>query len=93
MVEGDEFEGDEAKAAAHAQKHGVAFEEARSVFRDPFAIELLDDREADGEDRFILIGMTAALVVVYTGRNDREPIISARKAEPDERSFYHQQNT
>jgi uncharacterized DUF497 family protein len=90
----DEFEWDDAKAAANAQKHGVTFEEARGVFRDPFAIELLDDREAYDEDRFILIGMTAArvLVVVYTTRDDRNRIISARKAEPNERRFYHEQN-
>jgi hypothetical protein len=90
----NEFEWDDAKAAANAQKHGVIFEEARGVFRDPFAIELLDDREAYDEDRFILIGMTAArvLVVVYTTRDDRNRIISARKAEPNERRFYHEQN-
>lgn len=93
-MDDDEFERDDAKAAANAQKQGVTFEEARSVFRDPFAIELLDDREAYGEDRFILIGMTAArvLVVVYTARDDRNRIISARKAEPNERRFYHEQN-
>ncbi len=90
----DEFEWDDAKAAANAQKHGVTFEEARTVFRDPLAIELVDDREEYGEDRFILIGMSAArvLVVVYTTRNDRNRIISARKAEPNERRVYHEQD-
>ena len=39
----DEFEWDDDKAAANAEKHGVTFEQARTVFRDPFAIELLDD--------------------------------------------------
>lgn len=94
-MEDNEYEWDDAKAAANAQKHSVTFEEARGVFRDPFAIELLDDREAYDEDRFILIGMTAArvLVVVYTTRDDRNRIISARKAEPNERRFYHEQST
>jgi len=54
----EEFEWDDDKAAANARKHGVTFEEARGVFRDPWAIELVDDREAYGEDRFVLIGMT-----------------------------------
>ncbi len=93
MIE-DDFEWDDEKAAANAEKHGVTFTEARSVFRDPFAIELLDDREDHNEDRYILIGMSTAsvLVVVYTERNDRNRIISARKAEPNERRFYHEQN-
>ena len=90
----DEFEWDDDKAAANAEKHGVTFEQARSVFRDPFAIELLDDREDYSEDRYILIGMSAAsvLVVVHAQREDRSRIISARNAEPNERRFYHDQN-
>jgi uncharacterized protein len=94
MIDGD-FEWDDDKAATNAAKHGVTFEEARGVFVDPFAIELEDDREEYGEDRFILIGMTAArvLVVVYTQRDERNRIISARKALANERRFYHEQNS
>lgn len=89
-----EFEWDDGKAAANARKHGVTFEEARDVFRDPLAIELLDDREAYGEDRFVLIGMTQSrvLVVVYVLREQRNRIISARRAEPNERRAYHEQD-
>ena len=85
---------DDDKANANAEKHGVTFEQARSVFRDPLAIELLDDREDYSEDRYILIGLSAAsvLVVVHTQREDRSRIISARKAEPNEHRFYHDQN-
>jgi uncharacterized DUF497 family protein len=90
----EEFEWDDDKAAANARKHGVTFEEARAVFRDPLAIELVDDREAYGEDRFVLIGMTQArvLVVVYVLREQRNRIISARKAEPNERRADHEQD-
>ena len=90
----EEFEWDDEKAARNAEKHGVTFDQASSVFRDPFAVELLDDREDYGEDRYILIGMSATgvLVVVYVDRNERNRIISARKAEPNERRFYHEQN-
>ena len=90
----DEFEWDDNKATSNARKHGITFEEARFVFRDPFAIELLDDREDYSEDRYILIGMSAAdvLTVVYTERGTRNRIISARKAEPNERRFYHDEN-
>jgi len=90
----EEFEWDDFKAAANARKHGVTFEEARGVFRDPLAIEFVDDREAYGEDRFVLIGMTQSrvLVVVYVLREQRNRIISARKAEPNERRAYHEQD-
>ena len=62
------------------------------MFRDAFAIELLDDREDYGEVRLILIGMAAErmLVVVYTIRDEKVRIISAREAEANERRFYHE---
>jgi len=41
----ESFEWDEAKAAENYAKHGVSFETAIKVFRDPFAIERLDDRQ------------------------------------------------
>ena len=89
-----QFDWDPKKAAENVKKHGVTFEEARDVFRDPLAIELLDDREAYGEDRFVLIGMTRSrvLVVVYVLREQRNRIISARRAEPNERRAYHEQD-
>lgn len=90
----EDFEWDDEKATSNAEKHGVTFEQALSVFSDPFAIELLDDRENYNEDRYILIGMAAVtlLVIVYTERNDKNRIISARRAEANERRFYHEQN-
>lgn len=90
----DEFEWDDDKAVSNIRKHGVTFEEALAVFRDPFAIELLDDRQHYDEERFILIGMSTnnLLVVVHTEREDRTRIISARKAEPNEQRFYHAEN-
>ena len=93
-MEDEHFEWDDDKAASNAAKHDVTFGQARSVFGDPFAIELQDDRDDYGEDRYILIGMTrvALLVVVFAERDGRNRIISARKAEPNERRFYHEQN-
>jgi uncharacterized DUF497 family protein len=54
----------------------------RSAFKDPFAIERLDDREDYGEDRYILIGTTEGevLTVVYIERDALFRIISARQA-------------
>jgi uncharacterized protein len=89
------YQWDDAKAASNYAKHGVTFEAARDVFKDPFAIEFIDDREDYGEDRFILIGMAGQrlLAVVYTMRDERIRLISARGAEPFEQRQYHEQNS
>ena len=89
------FQWDDDKAALNYAKHGVRFEAARDVFKDPFAIEEIDDRENYGEERFILIGTASSrlLVVVYTMRGETTRIISARGAEPYEQRQYHEQNS
>src|ERR1700690_4149229 len=78
-----EFEWNNAKAEANFRRHGVSFELARTVFKDPFAIERLDDREDYGEERFVIIGMAAGSVVLFVAHSEREGrmrIISARRA-------------
>jgi uncharacterized DUF497 family protein len=50
------FDWHEAKAAANLRNHGVSFELASTVFRDPFAIERVDDRHDYGEQRFVIVG-------------------------------------
>lgn len=67
----DDFEWDKAKAAQNQVDHGVSFEAAKRVFKDPFATERLDDRADYGEDRYSIIGMVdgRVLCVVYTLRN------------------------
>jgi uncharacterized DUF497 family protein len=88
------FEWDESKAAKNYAAHGVSFEAAQSIFKDPFAIEWLDDREPYGEDRFVIIGMAEGrlLYVAYTMRGDVIRIISARGAESYERRRYLEEN-
>ena len=90
----ESFEWDEAKAAENYVKHGVSFETAIKVFGDPFGIERLDDREDYGEERFILIGTAeeAVITVVYTERNGRFRIISARRATRHEQDDYFVEN-
>lgn len=91
----DGFEWDENKAAENCAKHGVSFEMATKVFKDPFAIERLDDREGYGEDQFILTGSAegAVLTIVYTERDDRIQIISARHATRYEQDDYFVENS
>ena len=87
----DDFEWDQAKAAANYKKHGVRFEHAVLAFEDPFALVELDESEEYGEDRFLLTGRATGgiLVVVYTERGERVRIISAREATEYERRNYY----
>lgn len=88
-----EFEWNPAKAKANLKKHGVAFEEARSVFYDEFAIQFFDEENSESEDRFLMLGLSnesKTLVVSHCERNEGGTIriISARKATPSERKYY-----
>jgi uncharacterized protein len=84
-----EFDWDENKNQKNKEKHKVNFEEAKTVFDDPDAIEL--EASHNGEYRIIRIGKTATkfiLFVVYTLRGLVVRLISARQANKDERNLY-----
>ena len=87
------FEWDKAKSRTNLKKHGVSFEEARSVFFDEYAVQFFDEENSPEEDRFILLGMSShsrVLVICHCERAGGSVIriISARKATTIERSFY-----
>jgi uncharacterized DUF497 family protein len=86
-----DFEWDARKAASNLKKHGVSFEQATIAFDDAFALIEQDDGEDYGEDRFTLIGraLDGILTVVYTERDGRNRIISAREADEYERRNYY----
>jgi uncharacterized protein len=94
FMQDHDFEWDDVKAKLNFAKHGVHFKTARDVFRDPFAVEEIDDREDYGEDRFTIVGMgrERLLFVAYTMRGEAVRIISARGAEPNEERDYYEQN-
>ena len=84
-----DYEWDKSKAQANLRKQGIDFADAVIVLEDDQALTLEDD-DPD-EDRFITIGIDALgriLVVVYTFRDERIRIISARKAAARERKQY-----
>ena len=91
-----EFEWDDEKARTNRRKHGVDFNEAKSCFRDVFAVESFDVDHSLAEDRFVIIGMSEQdrlLVVAFTLRDYRTiRIISAREARKQERLDYEKQN-
>ena len=77
------FEWDEEKAKTNLKKHGIGFEEATTVFIDPFSIAIPDPDHSVDERRYIEIGNSdkgRALVVVYTERSSNIRVISCRKA-------------
>ena len=87
-----EFGWNKAKADANLRKHRISFEEACTVFCDDFAVQFFDTDHSDGEDRFLLLGMSSAaqlLLVSHCERSDGAiRIISARHATKKESAFY-----
>ena len=87
------FEWESRKATANVKKHGITYEEAKSVFYDDHA-KLLDDPEhSDEEERFVLLGLShtlRALLVCHCYRSEGNiiRIISARKATSKESKDY-----
>jgi uncharacterized protein len=94
MGHGLVFTWDPRKAQDNLRKHGVSFEEARSVFLDDSA-KLLDDPDHSAEeDRFVMLGLSGklrVLVVCHCYKQDDQVIriISARKATSAESTLYH----
>ena len=87
------FEWDKEKDRENRLKHGVSFEEARTVFFDERAVEFYDDEHSGTEDRFLMLGLSAKLRILMVchclrERGDVIRIISARKATKNEQSYY-----
>lgn len=89
------FEWDEEKANENLRKHKYSFEEAKTVFNDPFSMTILDPQHSVRENRYIDIGRSSKgriLVVIYTERKSNIRIISCRKATKSERRVYEEDN-
>jgi len=87
-----EFEWDDLKAESNARKHGVSFEEARTVFDDPLA-RIFEDDDAVSERREIIIGHSddrRLLVVCFVENEPAVRLISARPATRRERQDYEE---
>ena len=87
------FEWEASKAASNIQKHGVTFEEARTVFFDERARLINDPDHSESEERFILLGFSSSLRVIvvchcYRSEGNVIRIISARKATATEKKAY-----
>ena len=87
------FEWDDRKNAANRRKHGVSFDEARTVFFDEDAMEFPDPDHVEDDDRFLMLGISLRPRILVVCHCYREPtsvirIISARKATRKERGVY-----
>lgn len=90
-----EFDWDENKNTVNKKKHGISFEEARSVFYDPDALVIDDPDHSETEDRFLILGFSASAKVLvvshcYRDHDQRIRIISARKATKSEETQYNE---
>jgi uncharacterized DUF497 family protein len=87
-----EFEWDENKNSINKKKHGVSFQEAKTVFYDTNARVSFDDNHSLDEERFIILGMSSKLnllIVCHCYRkDDKIRIFSARKATKREKEQY-----
>lgn len=88
-----EFSWDANKARDNHRKHGISFEEARTVFYDDNARLINDPDHSHDEDRFILLGLSMKLRLLTVCHCYRESdsiirIISARRATKTERDLY-----
>ena len=89
----NDVEFDPAKARLNLSKHKLSFGHAEQALRDPRGVTI-EDPDAEGEQRFVTLGMDAlgrVLVVVHTPRGGRIRLISARKASRGEAEKYHAQ--
>ncbi len=87
------FEWDENKAASNLSKHGVSFEEAKTVFDDPLYVDFYDPDHSDEEQRYLIVGESnqgRLLIVSYTERGDSIRLISARVVTRSEREVYEE---
>ena len=87
------FEWDKDKAKTNIRKHKVTFEEAKTVFNDPFLLTFPDLDHSDNEERYINIGMSSkkrVLIVIHTEWGQTIRLISSRKATGFELRVYQE---
>ena len=94
-IVGYAFEWDRKKAESNLRKHGVSFDEASTVFGDPLSLLMPDPAHSQGEDRYVVLGMSnqrRLIVVAFAERPPRTRLISARRATRKERRRYEEED-
>lgn len=87
------FDWDKNKAASNLSKHGVSFDEAKTVFDDSLYIDFYDPDHSDEEERYLIIGVSnqgRLLITFYTERGESIRLISSRVATRAEQEVYEE---
>lgn len=87
------FDWDENKAVSNLSKHGVSFEESKTVFEDPLYVDFYDPAHSDEEARYLIVGESSQrrlLIASYTERGNLIRLISAREVTRTERKVYEE---
>jgi uncharacterized DUF497 family protein len=85
-----EFAYDPRKSASNLEKHGIDFEQAKELWLDARA--LIVTARSTGEERFAMVAQLEEKIwtCIFTVRNERIRIISARRARDEEKERYNQ---
>lgn len=83
------FEYDENKSKTNKSKHGIDFEEAKELWKDPYSFEIPSIQSED-EDRFLVLGQISSknYTTIITYRDDVIRIISVRRSRQKEIELY-----
>ena len=87
------FERDPAKARSNPREHTVSFDEASTVFGDPLSLLMPDPDYSQGEEHYLVLGMSLHRRLLVVSHLERQPLtrlISARPATRSERRRYEQ---
>lgn len=86
-----EFQWDRGNVKKNWIKHNITTKESEEVFLDENLLFLQDEKHSKNEERFMIIGKTSKarmLSVIFTTRNNKIRIVSARTASRKERKRY-----
>ncbi|MBW4693310.1 MAG: BrnT family toxin [Lyngbya sp. HA4199-MV5] len=87
------FDWDKNKADSNLSKHGIGFEEAKTIFDDPLYVDFYDPDHSKKEERYLRIGVSnrgRLLLVSYKERSNIIRLISAREVTRAEREAYEE---
>lgn len=88
-----QFEWSDEKATSNLSKHGVSFEEAKTIFNDPLYVDFYDPDHSENEERYLIVGQSdrgRLLIVSYTERRGSIRLISAREVTRTEQEAYEE---
>jgi uncharacterized protein len=89
---------DDRKNEVNKKKHGISFDETKTVFFDENAVRYFDPDHSDDEDRYLMVGVSQQLRIIIVSHCFRKNdsvirVFSARKATKSEEDVYWRERT